>query len=449
MAVSLHLWDVIGRRPERLLGLLFALSALAFLATIPLPRVDNQLVGSDGVFYYAYLPSVWLDGDLDFTDEYRQLLGPGQEAVAGFTPKGLPVNGYPVGSALLWSPFFLSAHGFVLALRALGAALPADGVGYPYQAATLLGSVVYGSAGLWLVYRLCRRRFGPAAAAAAVVLLWLGSNVLYYMVAEPSMAHMCSLFALGLFFYLWDGQQEEGNRRAWLALGWVGGLAALVRVPDAIFLLLPALGMLPRLPRAPARVLIRLFLYAAAALTAFAPQLFVWQALYGSLADGYKAMSGGVIFHWLAPKLWQVLFSNLHGLYTWHPLFLAATAGLVLLARRSPRERRWALLLAMGLAMQVYLVGAWREWWQGDSFGGRMFISAVPIFALGLAALLDHLSRIRYLSAALAIAAALLAWNGLFMLEYRLGCFSRSAPVSLGQVWSAAFRCLPRFPLGH
>ena len=43
---------------------------LAFLLTIPLPRADGQLVGSDGVYYYVYLPSLLLDGDLDFSDEY-------------------------------------------------------------------------------------------------------------------------------------------------------------------------------------------------------------------------------------------------------------------------------------------------------------------------------------------------------------------------------------------
>ncbi|MCC7355733.1 MAG: hypothetical protein IT330_18480 [Anaerolineae bacterium] len=445
--MGLRLWNTIGKRPGMVLATLYVLCVLAFLATIPLPRIDNQLVGSDGTFYYAYLPSIWLDGDLDFANQYRYLIGPGRESIAGFTPRGLPVNAYPVGSALLWSPFFLAAHLAILALRALGATIPADGMGYPYQTATLLGSITYGAMGLWLIYRLCRRRFGPSPSVAAVALLWLGSSVLYYVVAEPSMVHTSSLFALGLFFYLWDGQQGEGTSRGWLVLGLVGGLVVLVRVPDAIFVALPVLGMLPQLLRAPARILPRLALFAGAALLAFAPQLIVWQILYGSLISGYLSLSGGLAFHWLSPQWIQVLFSGLHGLYTWHPLLLAATAGLVLLARRSPRERRFTLLLVIGLLLQLYLISAWREWWQGDSFGGRMFISAMPIFALGLAALLDRLSYGRYLTAVMLVSIVLLAWNGLFMLEYRLGCFSRSAPLSVSQVATATFQCLPDFLL--
>lgn len=443
MIMGPRLWNALGKRPEMVLVTLYVLCVLAFLATIPLPRIDNQLVSSDGTFYYAYLPTIWLDGDLDFTNQYRYLIGPGRESIAGFTPRGLPVNAYPVGPALLWSPFFLAAHLAVLALRALGAAIPADGMGYLYQAVTLLGSITYGAIGLWLIYCLCRRHFGPAPSVAAVALLWLGSNVLYYMVAEPSMAHTSSLFALGLFFYLWDGQQGEGTGRGWLVLGLAGGLVVLVRVPDAIFVALPVLGMLPQLLRAPACLLPRLALFAGGAFVAFLPQLIVWQILYGSIISGYLSLSGGLAFHWLSPQWWQVLFSGFHGLYTWHPLLLAATLGLLLLARRSPRERRFTLLLAIGLLMQIYLVSAWREWWQGDSFGGRMFISAMPIFALGLAALLDRLSQGRYLAAVMLVSAVLLAWNGLFMLEYRLGCFSRSAPLSVSQAVTATFQCLP------
>jgi hypothetical protein len=447
MSMILRLWNAIGKRPQTILVTLYIASALAFVATIPLPRIDNQLVGSDGTFYYAYLPTVWLDGDLDFTNQYRYLIGPGRDSIAGFTPKGLPVNAYPVGPALLWSPFFLAAHLIVLVLRALGATIPADGMGYPYQAVTLLGSITYGAIGLWLIYRLCRRRFGPSPSVAAVALLWLGSNVLYYMVAEPSMAHTSSLFALGLFFYLWDGQRGEGTGREWLVLGLAGGLAVLVRVPDAVFVVLPALGMLPPLLRTPAHILPRLALFAGAAFVIFLPQLIIWQILYGSIIGGYLSLSGGLAFYWLAPRWWQVLFSGLHGLYTWHPLLLAATLGLVWLARRSPQEGRFTVLLVIGLLMQLYLVSVWREWWQGDSFGGRVFISAMPIFALGLAALLDRLSRGRYLTAVLLLSIVLLAWNGLFMLEYRLGCFSRSAPLSVSQAMTATFRCLPDFLL--
>ena len=322
-------------------------------------------------------------------------------------------------------------------------------MGYLYQAVTLLGSITYGAIGLWLIYCLCRRRFGPAPSVTAVALLWLGSNVLYYMVAEPSMAHTSSLFALGLFFYRWDGQQGEETSRGGLMLGLAGGLVVLVRVPDAIFVALPILGMLPQLLRAPVRFLRRLALFASGAFVAFLPQLVVWQVLYGSIISGYLSLSGGLAFHWLSPQWWQVLFSGFHGLYTWHPLLLAATLGLVLLARRSPRERRFTLLLAIGLLMQLYLVSVWREWWQGDSFGGRMFISAMPIFALGLAALLDRLSQGRYLAAVMLVSLVLLAWNGLFMLEYRLGCFSRSAPLSVQQVVTATFQCLPAFPWGR
>ena len=43
---------------------------LIFIATIPLPRVDNHLVGSDGIKYYAILRSFVLDQDFDFSNDF-------------------------------------------------------------------------------------------------------------------------------------------------------------------------------------------------------------------------------------------------------------------------------------------------------------------------------------------------------------------------------------------
>jgi len=56
--------------PRVVLGGLFALSLLAFLALIPAPRVDGQLIGSDGVSYYVFLRSAMIDGDLEFRNEF-------------------------------------------------------------------------------------------------------------------------------------------------------------------------------------------------------------------------------------------------------------------------------------------------------------------------------------------------------------------------------------------
>jgi hypothetical protein len=85
-----------------------------------------------------------------------------------------------------------------------GFPLRADGYGYLYQAAICLGGMVYGFLGLVLAFGLASRHAISQAALAAAALMWLGSNVLCYMVVGPSMAHMNSLFAVSVFPYAWE-----------------------------------------------------------------------------------------------------------------------------------------------------------------------------------------------------------------------------------------------------
>lgn len=421
------------RRPYTWLAALYALCVLVFVATIPLPRVDSQLVGSDGVYYYSYLPALLLEGNLDFAGTYARLLGPDVVARMQLTPTGLLPNPYAIGPALLWSPFFLAGHALSGALQAAGFPIMLDGTGYLYQGATLVGSISYGFAGLLLVHRSCRRFFDRATSTLVAVLMWTATSVVYYMVAEPSMSHTASLFAAALFVELWLASRPTPTLRRWAVIGLAGGLVALVRLPDATFLALPVLdGLLASADARSSvrRLLARVFAFGLGAIVVFAPQMAVWQVLYGSPFTSGYLYTDQPTFFWLAPKVPEVLFSPLHGLFTWHPLLFFAAIGLGFLYRR---DRRLALLVVAGLAMQVYVIGAWRDWGQGDAFGGRMFISSIPGLALGLGALIEWVVGRGYLSAIGTISTLLVAWNGVFLVQYRLGYIPMNAPLTLEQ----------------
>lgn len=424
----------VERWREQGLLLLFALCVLTFIASIPLPRADGHLIGSDGAFYYAYLPSLLLDGDLDFRNQYERSLPPDHPARSRVSPTGMVPNPYPMGPALLWSPFFLIAHGLTQALRAGGTSLPADGYGPLYEGVTLLGSMLYGFMALWMLYRLAARWFDPSAAWAAAVLLWFAGNAVYYMVAEPSMAHMTAMFAAALFFRCWLIARARDRGGDWLGLGAAGGLMLLVRPADAVFLIGPFVDRLLGRPLRealrglPARALA----FAGAAILVFLPQALAWEWMYGDLRrSSYLYGATGPLFRWTAPRMLEVLFSSWHGLFTWHPIYAFAVLGLAWAARR---DRPLALALAAGFLAQVYLIGAWRDWAQGDAFGGRMFLSAMPAFVFGLSALLEALRDRGWLRPALAVGLLLVLWNGLFMVQYRLGFIPMSAPLTFRQL---------------
>src|SRR5690606_7214427 len=70
---------------------------------------------------------------------------------------------------------------------------------------------------------------------------------------------------------------------------------------------------------------------ALVSLTAFAPQLLAWKALYGE----YVSSPQGPGFMWWTEPAWsEVLFSSTSGLLPWSPLYALAGAGLFVGLRR-------------------------------------------------------------------------------------------------------------------
>jgi len=224
---------------------------LAFLLTLPL--VTPRIRGADEIETFAYLRSAVFDRDLDFEDEYRWFHARDPEGLRGFKATfldrrepatGRPINFAPLGSALLWSPFYLLAHAGVAAARALGSAVAADGFSLPYAAAACYASAVYGFLGLLLVHDGLIRYggFAPGAATAAVATLWLGTPVLYYMTLAPAFSHAAALFMVALVVWLWlrARARPEAALWEWAAVGAAAGVAGLVREQDLLFVAVPA-----------------------------------------------------------------------------------------------------------------------------------------------------------------------------------------------------------------
>ena len=124
---------------------------------LPLLLLSNpRIAATDEAQYYVYLTSLRFDGDLNFANDYRRLaeLNPraGIENLLSESrirpSTGLYGNIAPVGSAILWTPFFLLADLFVRIANLFGAGIPADGFSRPYMLAVCYGSAIYGFLGL-------------------------------------------------------------------------------------------------------------------------------------------------------------------------------------------------------------------------------------------------------------------------------------------------------------
>jgi hypothetical protein len=107
-----------------------------------------------------------------------------------------------------------------------------------------------------------------------------------------------------------------------------------------------------------------------------------------------------------------------------------------------------AAAVLLGVLGQAYVIGSWFYWWQGSSFGGRTFIGCLPLFAAGLAALIDTVSarlatRRTFAAAAVAIASLLVVANLLLFLEHRFRLSRLDRPVTWHELGPGRFEVLP------
>jgi hypothetical protein len=407
------------------LALLVLVLALAPLTTL-------RLYAADEIEYFAYLRSVVFDRDLDFTNEYQWFVERDPQEYESFartflipkTPAGRAPNNAPIGSAALWAPFYVPT----VAVEALtGNASSPPGYSRADVAAVCLGSMLYGVIGLFLVQEACRRFAAERAAVWATVIIWLGSNLLFYMYVTPPMSHAASFFAAALFLWLW--LRAEGLRGA-LGVGLAGGLLACVRWQDALYLLTPLCAPLVA-GGIRGRGGLRRWLASAAALLAgfviaFLPQLWVWWRLNGALTPfGVISVKGR--FSAAAPYLLGVLFSPFHGLLVWTPVLVPAFVGLLVLAAVDARGRA----ILVGVVAQLYLLSGYIVAF-GHGFGQRLFVSSLPAAAIGLAVFIDRVAPKLPRSLVFAGAALAVWWNLSLMVQHGIGLIPRNEGVSLG-----------------
>ena len=106
-------------------------------------------------------------------------------------------NFTPIGTALLWAPFYGAGH-----CGRSSAASGQDGYGPPYIRMVTFGSACYGLIALLLSSAIARRVLGAALHRGDARRLD-GHAPLFYMYVAPGFGHACSAFAVSLFLWTW------------------------------------------------------------------------------------------------------------------------------------------------------------------------------------------------------------------------------------------------------
>ncbi|MCL5256388.1 MAG: glycosyltransferase family 39 protein [Chloroflexi bacterium] len=414
------------------------LLVLVVFFVLLLPAVTTRIYGADEIQYFSYLRSFWFDQNLDFTNEYMHFYESNPQKYAAFKQDlidkreettGLPLNVAPIGSAIMWAPFFAAGDLAVHVMRAFGSNVQADGYSAPYITAITYGSAIYGFLGLIFTYLLARSIFSRFASSLGTIVVWLATPAFFYMYITPPMSHANSLFAVALFIYIWYRTRGDRKLWQWAALGASAALMTLVREQDALFMIIPALEWLLNVVHSlRGRDFSRFrglaggaLAFGATAFVLYIPQLITYRILTGHFGPSSHVTEKLL---WNSPFSFDVLFSPEHGLFAWTPVAILAVIGLVALYRRDPQL---AVLLAIAFLAQVYIAGAYKTWSMAGSFGARRFVNCSLIFGLGLAALVDLADRRVPRWALGTIGAVFVAWNFGLIMQFSTEMMARQA----------------------
>jgi hypothetical protein len=437
----LHVNALARVRPWAWLILVFVLS---------LPAVTVRFYASDEIEYFAYLRSMWFDGDLSFDNEYRYFYDRGiargwrfkETFLDGETATGLRVNFAPVGSAILWSPFYVLADAGVRLARIAGIPVAADGYSTPYIASVVYASALYGFLAIALSAYAAFRVVGDSSAATAAALAaWLGTPILFYMYLAPGFSHACSAFAVAAFVVIWLHVRRDWSFTGVVALGAAAALMGMVREQDVFIAAGPAIDFvvsagrwLRNGTRPLSAVLSRIVAGSAATAICFLPQILSYVALFGRPAPS-ATVQGKMT--WTAPHIPLVLMSPANGLLFWTPIALPALLGLIWLAIRGrqidvrsagldPDERAWvgAICLVM-VATQLYLGGALDTWAGAGSFGQRRLVGLTVFFVLGLTPVFVAIRHRRAQYGAYLFVVLAVWWNLGLMAQFGTGLMNR------------------------
>lgn len=335
--------------------------------------------------YYIYLPATFFYKFRfdDFPQDMREKCGNGFR----INPVNQKLwNKYSCGVAILVSPFFIGMH---LISQVLG--LPEDnGFSQLYYTMTNVAALFYLVAGLWLLSVFLRRYFNQLTTYLTILILFFGTNLYYYSMIDGLMTHVYSFFLFALMLHQTVRFIDTGKRKHFIILSVAFSLALLIRPTNILFgtavLFLEVNSRETFMKRL--RLLfkpLQILLFLVILFLVFLPQMCYWHYLSGRwFYNGYEHES---FIYWKSPKLLEVWFAPMNGLFIYVPMFIVLLAGILRMIYLKINGGWYLLLLFLAIS---YTSASWHAWSFGCSYGQRPYVEYLAILSLPLAYMLQR-----------------------------------------------------------
>ena len=370
---------------------------LAMISFIYIYTNDTMtIIRSDGYGYYAYLTSIFIDGNFSFKTAIEMApYGHTMDAIGLHTldSTGKILNKYTVGVAILELPFFIIAHlySFIFGFDMLG-------YSEPYQYSIAISSVFYALLGNLFLYRTLLLFSDKTIALITMTSVVLATSLYHYSTYDASFSHIYSYFLVSVFVYNVFTIDFRSSNLKFLFLGVILGLIIITRVPNIIvgFLLFYILSKYISKHKSKndkfccyQNMIKKLFVLMLGTFIVVSLQLLYWHHVSGQIfVNSYVGES----FNFLSPEILNYLFSIRKGLFFWSPILLLSIIGLVALCTQR-RECLLTWLLGGVFLLHTYIASSWWSWYFGGSFGNRVIVDILPILGIPLAICLNLLKE--------------------------------------------------------
>lgn len=361
----------------------------------------------DALGYYMYLPAHYIYHDVEYLSWWKDVAAKyhfdGNFYQASLQPNGKYVFFYSIGTSLLQTPFFFAGHW----LAGL-AGYPQDGFSPPYQIAVCIGMLIYAFAGLIILRKVLLHYFEDGVVAWVLFLVTLATNYPQYTAVEAGMTHGYLFTLYCLILYLTIQWHNSPKLLIAAAIGFITGLATVVRPTEAVMVFIPLLWHTQTkelrnekwtfVKKHP----VHLFSAIAGGFIALLPQLIYWKEV-----TGYWIHKMGSKWDFLDPH-WRVLFGWEKGWFIYTPVTILMVAGLFMLKRSESRRATITYFL-----LNVWIIIAWHDWRYGGSYSCRALMQSLAVMAIPLCSLIERIQETRW-RIVFAVAAVYLCTVNLF-----------------------------------
>ncbi len=400
----------------------------------------DRVIQTDVKGYYLYLPSFFIHHDvtLNYINE-----NPAQYSGKVWflkTPEGNKIIQYTYGQALLYSPFFLIAHG-------IAPLLGYESYGYspPYKFALLVSSIFYLALALFFLRKLLKKYFSDPATAIALFVVVIGTNLLYYSSKEATMTHSYNFSFIVFFIYNMVKWLEKPAILRTVLLGFITGMIVLIRPTNVLVIVLFLLwgfsswnGFLDRivfLLKSYWKIALMIFVF----FLVWVPQFLYWKEITGSYF--YFSYQERAMFFFNDPEVINVLFSYRKGWLLYTPIMIFSLIGTPFLYKQN-QELFWPVLIFT--LLNIYLLSSWCFWWYGGGFGLRAFVDSYGILAFPIAAFVQWFLKEKvYLRIMFLALFAVLVWFNLFQTKQYKHNAIHFVSMTKGAYWESFLKTRP------